>query len=248
MSDSGALFRVRSNTQAHVKAQMQELSITKNDVGGYKYNAAVTLIKQTNRVLGQQLFEESADGMVGLGSDTPNTLTNFKSNVAIKKSNIKTQSITEAVAARSATNIVAPKIATNANSKDEADRQNTARLAAIGVKEVIASAITLIFGAQITNPILCTSYGSDFRTVDEYSLHHLISAVTGGAKRPSKTEIRQMMVNVMATTFDWQEIAATNLEKLSAAILKAATYDVQFHNNIKWLVITTNFAYAAQQT
>ena len=55
---------------------MQELSITKNNVGGYEYNAAVTLIKQINRVLEKKLFEETADGMVGLGSKTPNTLTN----------------------------------------------------------------------------------------------------------------------------------------------------------------------------
>ena len=76
MSDGGALFRVRSYAQARVKAQIQELSITKNDVGGYEYNTTVTFIKQINRVLEQQLFEESADGMVGLGSETPNTLTN----------------------------------------------------------------------------------------------------------------------------------------------------------------------------
>ena len=91
MSDGGALFCVRSDAQARVKAQMQEFLITKNNVGGYEYNFAVTLIKQINRVLEQQLFEESADGMVGLGSKTPNTLTNYKSNVAIKKSNVKRQ-------------------------------------------------------------------------------------------------------------------------------------------------------------
>ena len=117
-----------------MKTQIQELSVTKNDVGGYKYNTAVTLIKQTNRVLGQQLFEESADGMVGLGSDTPNTLTNFKSNVAIKNSNVKRQSITEAESASSTINIVAPEITTNADAQDEADRQDTAQLAAIRVK------------------------------------------------------------------------------------------------------------------
>ena len=75
---------------------MQELSITKNNVGGYEYNAAVTLIKQINRVLEQKLFEEPADGMVGLGSKTPNTLTNYKFNVAHKKSDFKRQSIAEA--------------------------------------------------------------------------------------------------------------------------------------------------------
>ena len=53
MLDGGALFRVRSDAQARVKAQMQELSITKKDVGGYEYNAAVTLIKQINRVIEQ---------------------------------------------------------------------------------------------------------------------------------------------------------------------------------------------------
>ena len=51
MSDCGALFRVHTDAQARVKAQMQELLIVKNDVCGYEYNAAVTLLKQINRVL-----------------------------------------------------------------------------------------------------------------------------------------------------------------------------------------------------
>ena len=181
---------------------MQELSITKNNVGSYKYNAAVTFIKQINLVLDQQLFEESADGVVDLGSKTPNTLTNFKSNIAIKKSNVKRQSIAEARAESSTMNIVALKITTNADTQDEAGRQNTAWLAAIGVKEAIAAAITFIIGAQITNPILRTIDGSDFQTVDEYELHQLISAIKGGSEQPSSTAIRQMMVDLMAKTFD----------------------------------------------
>ena len=56
-----------------------------------------------------------------------------------------------------------------------------------------------------------------------------------------------MMVDVMATTFDWRESAATNLEQLSTAIAKAATYGVRFHDDMKGLVITENFAHAAQQ-
>ena len=53
-----------------------------------------------NRVLEQQLFEGSADGMVSLGSKTLNTLTSYKSNVDIKKSDVKRQSIAEAQADR----------------------------------------------------------------------------------------------------------------------------------------------------
>ena len=56
-----------------------------------------------------------------------------------------------------------------------------------------------------------------------------------------------MMVDVMATTFDWQESTTTNLEKLSTAIAKVATYGVRFHKDMKGLVITANVAYAPQQ-
>ena len=224
------------------------MSITKNNVGSYKYNDVVTTIKQTNRVLEQKLFKESADGMVCLGSETSKTLTNFKSNVAIKKSDVNRQSIAKAQVACLTINIIVTKITMNANAQDKADRQNTAWLAAIGVKEAIAAAITLIFGSQITNPILRTTDGSDVRTVDEYELHQLISAVKGRDKRPSTTAIRQMMVNVMAMTFNWRESTATNLEKILTAIAKVATYGVRFHNNMKELVITSNVAHSAQQT
>ena len=115
-------------------------------------------------------------------------------------------------------------------------------------KEAIAAAITSIVGAQITNLILRTIDGSYFRTVDEYDLHQLLSAVKGGAEWPSSTAIRQMMVDVMATTFDWQESAATNLKQLLTSIAKAAVYGVRFHNDMKELVITSNVSHAAQQT
>ena len=57
-----------------------------------------------------------------------------------------------------------------------------------------------------------------------------------------------MMVDLMATNFDWREIAATNLEQLSTAIAKVATYGVRCHNDMKGLVITSNVAHAVQQT
>ena len=122
--------------------------------------------------------------------------------------------IAESQATSLTSNIVAPEITTNADAQDESDRQNTKRLAGIGVKEAIAAAITSIVGAQITNPILRTTYGSDFWTVDEYDLHQLPSAVKGGTKRPSATAIRQMMVEVMATSFNWHGSAAMKLKQL----------------------------------
>ena len=51
----------------------------------------------------------------------------------------------------------------------------------------------------------------------------------------------------MATSFDWSEITATNLEQLLTAIAKAATYGVRFHKNVKGLIITSNVDHAVQQ-
>ena len=56
------------------------------------------------------------------------------------------------------------------------------------------------------------------------------------------------MVDVMATSLDWWESATANLEKLSTAIAKFATYGVKFSNDMKGLIVTANVAYAAQQT
>ena len=42
------------------------------------------------------------------------------------------------------------------------------RLAAIGIKEGVAAGITKLVGVNVTNPILRTTDGTDFKTVDAY--------------------------------------------------------------------------------
>ena len=91
----------------------------------------------------------------------------------------------------------------------------------------------MIVGDHITNPILRTTDVSDFRIVNQYDIHQLLRAFTNRAERLSGTATRQMMVDVMATSFDWWESATANLEKLSTAIAKFATYGVKFSNDMK---------------
>ena len=102
--------------------------------------------------------------MVGLGRETPNTLTGYQSNAATKKIDVKNQLIAEAQAASSKDNIVAPEITMNADTQNKADRQNTARLAEIGVKEVIAAAITSIVpSCRTTEP--CSTFDQTHKRV-----------------------------------------------------------------------------------
>ena len=132
--DGGNLFRVRTDARTRVRAEMAELLLHKNEVGGYAYNDAKTLAIQIERVLERQLFEDSSDGMKGLASSTPNTLTKYRANINIKKKDVIAQSAAAAADASTSTNTVAPEITAD-NAQEEADRQNVFRLAAIGVKK-----------------------------------------------------------------------------------------------------------------
>ena len=76
-----------------------------------------------------------------------------------QKNDVKRQSISKAAAARTTDWVFALDIIINANAQDKIYRQNTARLAAIGVKEAITVEITVIVGSHITNPILSTTDG-----------------------------------------------------------------------------------------
>ena len=57
--------------------------------GGYRYNHAVTFVKNIEGVLDYEFFEAAKDGMKGLFSDAANDLTRFKANVAITKADVK---------------------------------------------------------------------------------------------------------------------------------------------------------------
>jgi len=89
--------------------------------------------------------------MKGLISTAKNTLTEYKATISIKRKDVLKDSKdpTDRLSNSSGTT-VQPEIATNSNTQEEADRQNTYRLAAIGVKEGVAGGITKIIGKDIT--------------------------------------------------------------------------------------------------
>ena len=54
--DGGALFCVRTEAKTRVLTEMSEIRLHKNEVGGYAYNYANTLIAQIKSVFERQLF------------------------------------------------------------------------------------------------------------------------------------------------------------------------------------------------
>ena len=93
-------------------------------------------------------------------------------------------------------------------------------MAAIGVKKGVAEGITKIVGKDITNPILRTSDGISFNSVDGYQLHQLVTTIIEGAKRPEATTIRQQFVNIAGMDFDWRDTVAINVKKFATDAAK----------------------------
>ena len=86
--DGGALFRVHMEARTRVLTEMLEIRLHKNEVGGYAYTDANTLLKQIEPVLERHLIKDSSDRMKGLTSDKRNVLNEYKSTINIKKKDV----------------------------------------------------------------------------------------------------------------------------------------------------------------
>ena len=140
------LFRLRPDTKARVLAQLLAFPVTKNSAGGYAFTAAELLRQNINRILCEQVYEFSNDGMTGLGDRTGNTLNSYKSNIMVTKQQVLKEAKAAAKAASTKNETVEPEFTTNSDAQDEANQRNSYRLAAIGVKEGVAEAITALVG------------------------------------------------------------------------------------------------------
>ena len=131
--------------------------------------------------------------------------------------------------------------------QNKADRKNLFRFAEIGVKEGITEGITKIVRRDITNPILQTTDNSAFKSVDQYAIHQLFTAITDGAERPESSNIRKQFINIAGTTFDWRGEVVTNAERMAAMADKLLVYGVRVHRDLRAVVILANTEWSAQQ-
>jgi hypothetical protein len=75
----------------------------------------------------------------------------------------------------------------------------------IGANEGAAEAITNKVGSEITDTVLKTADGSDFKGVHDCQLEDLLNAVMQGADQPSTTDILEQFLDIIAFTFNFQK-------------------------------------------
>ena len=82
----------------------------------------------------------------------------------------------------------------------------------MGSKEGFTEAITAKVGSAITDPILRTADGSDYKGVNEYDLADITAAVLQGADRPRSGDVLTILLDVINYRFNSQQKIVTNVE------------------------------------
>ena len=134
--------------------------------------------------------------------DTDSAISAIKStdiatiNSIIKKSNARTKQKS------TVDYVVPPTIATRQGAQNEADRANQAAQAIVGSKEGFTEAITAKAGSAITDPIINTADGSEYKGVDKYNLADIIAVVLQGADRPYSGDFLTKLASVINYRFN----------------------------------------------
>jgi hypothetical protein len=174
---NGLAFCVRGNTCVRVTTKILEHKLHKNEDGRYAYDDVLILEKQIERVFERQYYESFSSGMKGLLAATANSLNAILSTKLGTRSSVLNSSKTATATASTLTKTVEPKITTNADAQEEADRINMFRLAEIGAKEGAAAGISKVVGTDIIDATLRTTDQQYFKTLDEYTLHAFMREV-----------------------------------------------------------------------
>ena len=111
---------------------------------------------------------------------------------------------------------IEPEIASRADAHEEAERLNTRYQTIIGIKEAIGHAATNTFGTNITDSVLRTADGTDFKSINDWTVEQLFEAIRQGADRPTTNEVHHQLNVTINYTFNFQQKIQTNYDALLA--------------------------------
>ena len=249
-------YSARSSTRTQVLDAIKRLTLSKNSSEQYNHDDAVKYFAAIKRVLKEtynpgdpghgmeKLIEENTPGL------PPEHPTNATSTFTSTAQNVLTQYQQQA-AALNAQNLVGPNvlplITDRTEAQDQADRLNLQNQAVIGAKEGATEGIVLQFGRDVTDSVLKTADGVDFKGIDEYHLYDLVQVCIQGADRPATGDILGHLINIISTRFDFRKKIINNVEALRSKTARLSTYGVNMDDTQIALIILANIEVAATQ-
>ena len=179
-------YKILSTTSAAIKKGLKKIKLHKNEANQYSYNAAVLVGTHLRRLL---------TGVYNSGGDGPgmSRLMDSGDNALTLRKNTDTHTIESVLTAAKAVakkkgkgkdkdgNPTLPLITSRDDAEVEAARENILTQAIMGAKEGITDGFTSLLGSDITDAILQSANGTDFKGIAEYALADLFEAALEGA-------------------------------------------------------------------
>lgn len=251
---SDACYSARSATRTQVLEAIRRLTLSKNSSEQYNHDDAVKYFAAIKRVL----KETYNPGDPGFGMEklieqhTANLPREHPTNATATFTTTAHDVLVQSAAAQlnaqnPAGGNVPPLITDRTEAQDLADRLNLQNQAVIGAKEGTAEAIVLQFGRDITDSVLKTADGVDFKGIDEYHLYDLVQVCVQGADRPATGDILSHLIEIISTRFDFRKKVINNVEALRAKTARIHTYGINMDDTQIALIILANIEVAAAQ-
>ena len=133
------------------------------------------------------------------------------------------------------------------DAQDKADHINMVNQVVVGAKEGAMEAITNKVGSDITDAVLRTADGTDYRSIDDYKLHDLVNAAIQGADRPNTSDVLEQLASILSFQFNFQKKVITNVELLRAKIARMHSYGIVVDDTQLALVLLANIELATSE-
>jgi len=103
---------------------------------------------------------------------------------------------------------------------------NVINQSVIGAKEGVVEAVSKLVGSDITDAILRTADGSDFKSIDNYTLYEVMKVTIDGANRPATNDVLGQLLEVINHPFDFRKKVSINMELMQSNAARMATYRI----------------------
>ena len=100
-------------------------------------------------------------------------------------------------------------------------------------------------GTDVTDSVLKSADGDDFRSIDDYQLEDVIAAVLQGADHPNTADVLTQLLAIIQFTFDFRKKVSANMELLRSKAGRLQSYGIKLDDTQLAIVLLANIDVAA---
>jgi hypothetical protein len=136
---------------------------------------------------------------------------------------------------------------TAALTQDKANCLNLTHQTVIGAKELATEDITMKVGTDVTNAVLNTGNGSDFKSINDWQLEDVLTTIVQGAHSPNTANILKQLLHIIQFTFDFCQEVSANMNLLHSKAGRMHSYGVTIDDIQLALLLLANIALATSE-